>query len=94
MSTLIEDLKDWYGEESYPPDGPEVNASQVSHEYLDSQRWGTTFEVVYKRDDEYAAVRDVEPATEEQEWGAYGEPEIYEVEPYEVVTTRYREVLK
>lgn len=90
--SLIDDIKSWYEEESYPPSGSEVAAELVSEEYTDSMRWGTGFINVYKRNDEFVAVEDVEPATEEQEWGAYGDPEIYHVEPYEVTVTKYRKI--
>lgn len=68
-----------------------TTTEQISNETLDtSGRWGNSIEVVYKRGDELVAVYDMEPATEMQEWGDYGEPEIVPVEAYEVTTTKYR----
>lgn len=95
MATLLEDIKAYYEEEHgyspAPPDGPEVDAEQVSWEVLDTaQRWGNNIQVVYRRGDIYVAINDVEPATEMQDWGDYGEPDIYEVEPFEEVVVRYR----
>jgi len=95
--TLVEMLKEWYKENSYPPDGPELDddIEQVSYKVLDSgQRWGNNIQVVYKDNltNAYVAVYDVEPATEMQDWGDYGDPEIALVEPYEVTTVKYRKV--
>ena len=106
--SLLEDLKAWYEEESYPPEGPELDQEYVDGNWvnkdtttvlvdeidLDSARWGTWFVNVYQRGDEYVAVRDCRPATEMQDWGDYGEPEIYVVEPRTetVVKTFYDKV--
>lgn len=93
--TLIKDLQEYYKGQSYPPDGSEVDAEQVSYEVVDdSPRWGSVIEVVYKRGGTYVAVRDVEPATEEQSWGDYGEPEVFEVVPEEVVVVKYNRVIR
>ncbi len=95
MASLIEDIKNWYKNESYPPDGPEVDAELVSAEDGNQRRWGLEFTNVYKRDDEYVAVSDVRPATEYQNWGDYGDPEIYKVAPVtETITvTNYVKVV-
>jgi hypothetical protein len=93
--SLLEDVRTWYKNQNYPPDGPELDSfwdedSQkwvekgtetilVSKEDHGELRWGTSFINVYKRDDELVAVQDVRPATEMQDWGDYGEPEIYPV---------------
>lgn len=104
--SLLDDIKGWYNEESYPPDGPELDqdfvdgkwvgkgteTKLVSNEMLDTLRWGTSFVNVYKRGDEYVAVKDVRPATEMQDWGDYGEPEVYAVRPVEVTTIKYEKV--
>lgn len=90
--SLIDDIKSWYDEASHPPSGPHVGAELVGDEYTDSMRWGMGFVRVYQRGDEFVAVEDVEPATEEQGWGDYGDPEIYHVEPYEVTVTKYRRI--
>lgn len=90
--SLLEDLKDYYTEEKSPPEGPEVDAELVHSEYTDSLRWGLAFTNVYKRGDEYVAVEDVEPATEMQDWGDYGEPNLVQVYPAQVTITKYRRV--
>lgn len=72
-----------------------VVTEQVSYEIIDnSPRWGSRIQVVYRRGDEYVAVRDVEPATESQDWGDYGDPAIAVVKPFEetIVVTKYRKV--
>lgn len=107
MTTLLEDLQEWYKTHSYPPDGGDLDqefvdgnwqdkdteTEQVSNKVLDSAaRWGNSVEIVYKRGDEYVAVHDIEPATEMQSWGDYGDPEIFVVEPFEVTVTKYRKV--
>lgn len=94
--SLIDDIKDWYKEESYPPYSGDIEGvDRVSDEVIDSSpRWGNTIQVVFKRGDEYVAVQDVEPATEMQSWGDYGEPEVFEVVPEEVVVVKYNRVIR
>lgn len=95
MGTLLEDLKEWYKSNSYPPDGPELGeagAELVSEEDLSTLRWGTNFQNVYRRGDEFVALSDVRPATEYQDWGDYGEPEFYAVKPVEIVKVKYVKV--
>ena len=103
--SLIDDLKKWYEDNSYPPEGEELDevlvdgewvtvegqeTEKISYEIVDSAaRWGNSIEVIYKRGEEYAAVSDIEPATEMQSWGDYGKPEIYSVKPVEVTVTKY-----
>jgi hypothetical protein len=87
--TLLEDIEKWYEGASYPPTCKDVDAEKISFKYLDSLRWGTLVEIVYKRGDEYVMVSDVEPATEMQSWGDYGEPEISPAVPIEVTVTEY-----
>lgn len=92
--TLVELIKDWYASgEAIPPAGYELgdDVSQVSYDTVGERRWGNDVEIVYKRHDEYAMVEDVEPATEMQEWGAYGAPEVFAVKPVEetIVVTKY-----
>jgi len=91
--SLLDDIKTFYESESYPPDGPDLDqefvdgkwvnkdteTELVSEEDLDQGRWGTWFVNVYKRGDEFVAVKDCRPATEMQDWGDYGKPEIYPV---------------
>lgn len=85
---LIEKIQDWYTEESSPPylDGVEL----VSEEIVDTARWGNVTEFIFRENNEYVMVRAVAPATEMQGWGDYGDPDIHEVEPYEVTVTKYR----
>lgn len=99
--SLLESIKTHYEHESSPPEGPdldyvlvdgkwvkgETETELVSEEDRSELRWGTSFRNVYKRDDVYIAVEDVRPATEMQDWGDYGEPEIFEVTPREEVVT-------
>jgi hypothetical protein len=108
--SLLEDIKSWYENESYPPDGGNLDeyydeenkkfidrgthTELVSEEDHGELRWGTSFINVYKRDDELVAVQDVRPATDMQDWGDYGEPEIYPVKARTetVVKTYYDKV--
>jgi hypothetical protein len=91
--SLMDSIKEHYESEHYPPDGPDLDYVQVDGEWVKGDtvtelvssedrselRWGTSFQNVYKRGDELVAVLDVRPATEMQNWGDYGEPEIYPV---------------
>lgn len=94
--SLMDSIKEHYKEASYPPEGPDLDyvkndegkwvegdteTELVSSEDRSELRWGTSFENVYKRGDEYVAIQDVRPATEMQDWGDYGEPDIYVVKP-------------
>lgn len=93
--SLMDSIKEHYKEASYPPDGPDLDYVRVDGEWVKKDtetelvssedrselRWGTDFVNVYKRGEEYVAVEDVRPATEMQDWGDYGEPEIYVVKP-------------
>lgn len=90
--SLIDELKAWYEDESYPPQNEIDGVKQVSFEYTESHRWGTGFVAVYTDGKAFAAVADVKPATEMQDWGDYGEPEIYPVEPYTETIIKYRKV--
>lgn len=106
---LIDDVRKHYESQNYPPDGPDLDyvlvdgewvkgdtvTELVSEEDLDELRWGTSFVNVYQRGDEYVAVEDVRPATEMQDWGDYGEPEIYLVKPRTetIVKTFYDKVV-
>ena len=70
-----------------------VTTRRISYEVIDdSPRWGDVVQAVYQRGDELVAVEDIRPATEMQEWGDYGDPEIYEVKPVEVTITKYERV--
>lgn len=105
--SLLDDVKHWYTLESYPADGPELDMEEVGGEWVskdtdteqvsykvidDSPRWGDRIQVVYKRGDELVAVQDVRPATEMQDWGDYGDPDIFEVKAVEVTVTKYERV--
>lgn len=91
--SLIDDVREYYKSASYPPMGGEVDAKQISYEVIDdSPRWGDVIQVVYERGDEIVAVEDVEPATEMQDWGDYGDPTIYEAKPQVVTVTKYVKV--
>jgi hypothetical protein len=95
MGTLLEDLKKWYEDANYPPDGGDLDYGQntetelVSEEDLDQARWGTWFQNVYKRGDELIALVDCRPATENQDWGDYGEPTFYPVRAEAVTVIKY-----
>ena len=94
--SLIEDIKNHYEDSSCPPyDGDfEEETELVCEEFLGKHRWGSTKQWVYKRGDAYVAVRDVEPATEMQDWGDYGAPEIYPVVAVPVHSWRYVKVVE
>lgn len=87
--TLVEKLKEWYENETTPPHNMIEGVEYVTEKALEKKRWGVMTRYIYRDGDDYAAVEDVSPATEMQDWGDYGDPEIYEVEAVEVVTTEY-----
>jgi hypothetical protein len=105
----MDSIKEHYEFEHYPPAGSDLDYIQVDGKWVKGDtetelvsekdhgklRWGTTFVNVYKRGDEYVAVQDVRPATENQNWGDYGEPEIYPVTPRTetIVKTFYDKVV-
>lgn len=106
--SLLEDIKNHYKNANYPPEGSDLDFQFVDGEWVeqgtqtvlvsqednDDLRWGTHFTNVYQRHDELVAVDDVRPATEMQDWGDYGEPEIYPVrsETKTITVTTYRKV--
>lgn len=105
--SLLSDIEDWYKNNDHPPEGAELDeellagkwvskgtsTERVSWETLDtSGRWGNAIQIVYKRGEELIAVSDMEPATEMQDWGDYGKPEIYPVRPIEVTVIKYVKV--
>lgn len=78
----------------------QVDCVLVSDEIIDTSRWAVIHEAVYLRktiagrepltfSDEYVRVRYKEPATEYQDWGDEGEPDIEEVVPVEVTITKF-----
>lgn len=103
--SLLDDILTHYESECSPPDGPDLdyiqvdgewvkgstNTKQISYEVIDdSPRWGDRIQAVYQRGNEIVAVEDVEPATEIQNWGDYGDPTIYVAVPEIVTVTKYR----
>lgn len=106
--SLFEDVQKHYEDAHYPPDGPDLDLEYVDGQWvnkgtettlvskkdLDQARWGTWFANVYKRGDEYVQVKDCRPATEMQDWGDYGDPEISLVEPHTktITVTEYKEI--
>ena len=94
---LLRDLQEHYYHESAPPIYSDYDSFEfVGEETLSEARWGTWKQWVFKAADAevYAAVKDVQPATEMQDWGDYGAPEIYLVEPVEVKTVTWRKVME
>jgi len=90
--SLIEDVKNYYKGTSFP--SPPIydewdDTELVGEEVLDSLRWGNLTQWTLRRGDEYVSIKDVAPATENQNWGDYGEPTIYEVVPVEKTITIY-----
>lgn len=80
----------------------EVDCVLIGDEIVDTTRWAVIHEAVYMRktlanrvcdelifSDEYVRVRYKEPATEYQDWGDEGPPEIEEVVPVEVTVTKF-----
>ena len=107
--SLIEDIKQHYEHESYPPEGSDldydyvdgkwirrldgVETKRVSYEIIDdTPRWGDVIQVVLQRGDELVAIKDVKPGTELQDWGDYGDPEIYPVKAVQITVTKYERV--
>lgn len=105
--SLLDDIKAHYEDEHYPPEGPDLDYVKVDGEWVkgdteteqvfyavidDSPRWGDVIQVVYKRGDELVAIQDVRPATENQDWGDYGDPQIFPVRAEEVTVTKYVKV--
>lgn len=92
---LVERIESWYAGVSYPPEGYEVDSELVESKDIDKLRWGTKFRNVYFDGKDYVAVEDVSPATEEQDWGDYGEPIIYRVSPIgkTIVVTEWEKIV-
>lgn len=105
--SLIDSIKAHYEEEKSPPDGPDLDYVKVDGEWVkgdtvtervcymvidDTPRWGDRIQVIYRRGDELVAVEDIRPATEYQDWGDYGDPEIYPVKAEQVTVTKYERV--
>ena len=81
-------------------DEDQVDCVLVSDEIVDTSRWSVGHEAVYHRktiasrepltfSDEYVRVTYQEPATEYQDWGDEGPPDVEEVVPVEVTTIRF-----
>jgi hypothetical protein len=78
----------------------QVDCVMLSDEIVDTSRWAVIHEAVYLRktisgrdpltfSDEYVRVTYREPATENQDWGDEGPPDIEEVVPVEVTITKF-----
>ena len=80
--SLIDDVKEYYEEDSSPV-YDEVYCELVEEIEGDRLRWGQQVTWILERDGEYVAVDDVAPATEMQSWGDYGKPDIYHVKKRE-----------
>ena len=100
---LKTDIENWFdGTTRWPGDLPEeVDCVLLEDEIVDTGRWSVIHEAVYLRksivgrnpltfSDEYVRVTYREPATEYQDWGDEGEPDIEEVEPVEITITKFR----
>lgn len=87
--SLIDEIKAYYASGENSPPTYDSDFEFVTEVHIDSVRWGEVKEWIFTKGGEYVAVRDVEPATEMQDWGDYGEPEIYTVVPKVVETTVY-----
>lgn len=93
------DTTKWPGDLAGDDEG-QVDCVLVSDEIIDTSRWAIIHEAVYLRktiagrepltfSDEYVRVRYKEPATEYQDWGDEGEPDVEEVVPVEVTITKF-----
>lgn len=100
--SLKEDIVAWFdGTTKWPGDLTEdVDCVLLDDEIVDTSRWAVIHEAVYLRktiagrepltfSDEYVRVTYKEPATEYQDWGDEGEPDIVEVVPVEVTITKF-----
>ena len=100
--SLKEDIVKWFdGTTKWPGDlEDEVDCVLLGDEIVDHSRWAVIHEAVYLRktiagrepltfSDEYVRVRYKEPATEYQDWGDEGEPDVEEVVPVEVTITKF-----
>lgn len=100
--SLKQDIIDWFGGTTkWPGDlDEEVGAVLINDEIVDTSRWSVVHEAVYLRktvstnspltfSDEYVRVTYREPATEYQDWGDEGAPDVVEVKPVEVTITKF-----
>lgn len=97
--SLKEDIKNWFGDTTkWPGDlTSEVSCGLVEDKIVDKSRWAITHEAVYLSvvgtplnfSEEYVRVRYKAPATEYQDWGDEGPPEIEEVVPVEIKVTKF-----
>lgn len=105
--TLLEDITQWFGGTTKWPgslDNEVPNCTLVEDEIVDTGRWSIIHDAVYVRKlvhtvepeitylDEYVNVRYKEPATESQDWGDEGAPDIWPVEAYEETVTKFRKI--
>jgi hypothetical protein len=105
--TLLQEITDWFAGTTKWPGGLEDdidNITLVEDKIVDTGRWSVIHDAVYVRKlvhtvepeitylDEYVGVRYREPATEMQDWGDEGPPDIYALEPYEETVIKFRRV--
>lgn len=101
--SLKEDIKAWFGDTTkWPGDlAGDLECAFVEDEIVDTSRWAVVHEAVYLRktiesydpltfSDEYVRVTYKEPATESQDWGGEGPPDVEEVVPVEVTTVIFK----
>ncbi len=103
--TLKTDIEQWFGGTTKWPgdiEGDIDNVTLVYDEIVDTGRWSIIHEAVFIRKEvhtvnptityltEHVGVTYCEPATEMQDWGDEGPPDIYEVEPYEETIVKYK----
>lgn len=99
--SLLEDLTEYGKTMTYPdPIGDGIDCAFVDDYIVDTSRWSIIHEAIYLRktivnhnplefEDEYVMMVYREPATESQDWGDEGEPELYHVRPVEETVIRF-----
>lgn len=100
--SLKEEIVAWFGGTTkWPGDlHDEVDCVLVDDEIVDTSRWAVIHQAIYQRktivgrdpltfSDEYVRVTYREPATEYQDWGDEGEPDVEEVVPKEVTVIEF-----
>lgn len=100
--TFVEDIVNGFDGRNQWPQGvaDDIGAELIDDNFIDSARWSNINRAIFKRrnkddgtfDFEFAAVEYHEPATELQDWDDFPPPDVYKVEPVQVVTTRYNRV--
>lgn len=103
--TFVEDIVNGFGGRNQWPQGvaDDIGAELIENKFIDSLRWSNVNRAIFKRitsdndlgiitAEEFAAVVYQEPATEMQDWDDFDAPEVYKVEPVEIVVTYYNRV--